>query len=84
MAKVVGYIAGGSGHVAKTILTGEVFSGLKNLTNSAAWGTTSAIAKNKLAKLLAAGDVKGATALMSMMERGASRIGQEQARNGQR
>lgn len=60
IAKVAGAAAAGHAGAAKAILTGETLSTFRKLTTSAAWGTTSAVAKDRLALLLASGQTSRA------------------------
>lgn len=59
LARVAGAAAGAPGAV-KAILTGEAAGAFRDLTTSAAWGTMSAVAKNRLANLLASGQTNAA------------------------
>ena len=72
IAKVAGAAAAGKVGLVKAVLTGEALGLFRKLTTSAAWNTTSAVAKDRLASLLSAGDTGRATLLMYSMLAGAS------------
>lgn len=68
IARAAGAASGlATGGVHTAVLQGEGLALFRKLTTSAAWGTTSAIIKDRLANLLASGNAKEATALMSKL-----------------
>lgn len=70
LARVAGSAAAGHSGVGAAVLTGEAAGLLKKLTTSAAWNTTSAVIKDRLAQLLASGKTGAATLLMRAIQAG--------------
>jgi hypothetical protein len=63
----VGGMAAAGGKVVKAIFTGEVVANLRKVTTSAAWNTTSAVAKNRLARALASGSAQRTTTVLKQI-----------------
>lgn len=82
LARVAGSAAAGHGGAGAAILTGEAASLFRKITTSAGWNTTSAFAKDRLAGLLASGQLGRATLVMqSMLQASATSKAAPQAPN---